>query len=355
MIVLNDNYSAAEKWDGFVQNNAESRYCHLYHYGYATEIYGFQPKHFCFLKDEDVVGVLPAVYVRSSFFGRKLVSQPFSEYGGLLLAPTLTSDEIGEIIQLLTSFLAQYKIPCIEMHGCNAVAHEYCAKYFDLRNPHKHAYLELNQPVEQIWKSVVQYQVRKAVNKAQHSGMIVEQRCDEQIIAELFFPLYLQSMKRLGIPPHSVKYYIRCYRYFPDKMKIFWALRKGKAIAGLLGFTCGQRVNIVNTVSDPAYWQYRPNDLLHWEFVKWAHEEGYQYFDFGSVRYEGQLRYKEKWGCTIRDHGYYLLTAGGDRRRVVTFDSSSRLMSNFATIWSTCIPYRLGKTLGPIIRKHLVR
>lgn len=355
MIILNENYSSAQDWDAFVEGHPEARYCQLYHYSDAAAAYGFDARHLCFLKNEDIVGVLPAVRVTSLLFGRKLVSQPFSEYGGLLIAPDLTNDEIGHIIQLLKQVLLRYDIPCIEMHGCNGVSEENCSKYFSRRNPHQYAYLKLDRPIEELWRNVVRYEVRKAVSKAQRSNIIVEEQCDQENISRAFFPLYLQSMKRLGAPPHSLEYYIRCCQFFPHKMKIFWARRNGALIAALVGFTCGKRVNIVSTVSDPAFWDYRPNDLLHWEFIKWARDEGYEYFDFGSVRYKGQLRYKEKWGCTIRNHAYYFLTANDALPMRVTFDSSSRLMKAFANIWSTCVPLRLTQMAGPVIRKHLVR
>jgi CelD/BcsL family acetyltransferase involved in cellulose biosynthesis len=158
----------------------------------------------------------------------------------------------------------------------------------------------------------------------------------------------------MGVPPHSVDYYIECYRAFGDRMKIFWAIRHGKTIAGLLGFASGQRVNIVNTVSDAVAWEHRPNDLLHWEYIKWAHGQGYGYFDFGSVRYEGQFRYKEKWGCTITKHGHYFIPAG-DTVGKSTFDSSSRTMQMFAKTWSRYVPCSVSIVVGPMIRKQLVR
>jgi hypothetical protein len=140
-------------------------------------------------------------------------------------------------------------------------------------------------------------------------------------------------------------------------MKIFWALHKGKPISGLLGFSCGKRVSIINIVSDETFWEIRPNDLIHWEYIKWAHAAGFQFFDFGSIRYEGQLRYKKKWGCTITDHAYYHL--GGaeskDAASSQSFDSSSGTMKRFSDLWAKCVPETVGRVVGPVLRKNLVR
>ena len=61
----------------------------------------------------------------------------------------------------------------------------------------------------------------------------------------------------------------------------------------------GQRVVITQTISAADDWSLRPNDLTHWAFVAWACRHGLRWFDFGSARYEGQRRFKEKWGCSF--------------------------------------------------------
>ena len=106
--------------------------------------------------------------------------------------------------------------------------------------------------------------------------------------------------------------------------------------------------------SRPAAWELRPNDLIHWEYIQWAHRQGFQRFDFGSIRYEGQLHYKKKWGCTIADHAYYYVrvdhAAGAE-----TFDSSSPRMKRMSELWAKHMPPAAARMLGPAIRKNLIR
>lgn len=201
----------------------------------------------------------------------------------------------------------------------------------------------------------MQYSVRKGVNKAQGHGVEAVAECDLAIIRERFYPLYLKSMKRLGVPPHSLAYYVRCSELLGDRLKIFWAVRDKEFLAGLLGFVCGDRVNIINIVSDPDSWKYAPNDLIHWEFIKWAAEAGLKHFDFGSVRYDGQRTYKKKWGAAFEDHGYYLLSRDASRAAQATFNSSSPRMMSMSKIWSSYVPETVAQLAGPLIRKHLVR
>jgi lipid II:glycine glycyltransferase (peptidoglycan interpeptide bridge formation enzyme) len=114
--------------------------------------------------------------------------------------------------------------------------------------------------------------------------------------------------ENIGSPPHPLAYYTKCYEYLKDYLKIFWAEYEGKIIAALLGFAVGRGVHIINTVSDEKHWGKRPNDLCHWNFIKWGYENGYEFFDLGSVRYEGQKRYKEKWGAEFQKYATIFLS-----------------------------------------------
>ena len=355
MDVITD-FTDQQRWDTYVQGHPESRFCHLFGYRCLKEVYGYSPFYFAFQKREQLVGVLPAFETSSLFFGRRLISQPFSEYGGLLLDPDLDSHDFEELLQHVKTFIANRDLRGLEMHGRSGVVQDW-PNYLTKSNDQSLAFLPLDRPLDEIWNKVITYQVRKAVQKAERADVEVIERADEETIVRDFYPLYLSSMKRLGVPPHGIQYYLHCRAAFGDRMKIFWALYKGKPISGLLGFSCGKRVSIINIVSDESFWEIRPNDLIHWEYIKWAHAAGFQYFDFGSIRYEGQLRYKKKWGCTITDHGYYHL-AGAKSKEAATsqsFDSSSGTMKRFSDLWAKYVPEAVGRVVGPVLRKNLVR
>jgi CelD/BcsL family acetyltransferase involved in cellulose biosynthesis len=352
MDIVSD-FTDAGRWDRYVAAHPQSRFCHLFGYRSIERAYGYRPRYFAFLRRGEIAGVLPAFEAKSVFFGTRLVSQPFSEYGGMLLNEDVTESEWSEIAAGLREFLRAGRIGALEMHGRQGLPGAAGAGLSE-GNCQQYAYLPLDRPVADLWSGVVTYQVRKAVQKAQRSGITVERKSDSETIRRVFFPLYIDSMMRLGVPPHNLRYYLECQAAFGAGMQIFWALRNGVPIAGLLGFACGQRVNIINIVSDQRYWEERPNDLIHWEFIKWAHEAGYRNFDFGSVRYEGQLRYKQKWGCNIEPHAYYFLSAGAGGKES-TFDSSSGTMKRMGDVWSRYVPKPIGAAIGPLLRKHLVR
>jgi hypothetical protein len=355
MIILKDDWQDARAWDDFVERQEQARFCQLFGYAAALKCYGYTPRNICFLKEEKIVGVLPAVQLHSLIFGRKLVSQPFSEYGGLLLDPGLEEDEVGEIFEALKIFgRTSPKVSSIEMHGNYGISQRWREKWPVASAPHQIAILPLNRPVDDLWHTVVRYSVRKAVNQARKNGLEVVSECNEEAIRDRFFPLYLQSMKRLGAPPHKVDYYINCYRTLGSRMIILWAKHNGADVAALLGFSCANRINIINTVSNPGDWHLRPNDFLHWEFIKRAAESNHRNFDFGTVRYQGQMDFKKKWGCEIYEYKHYFVETG-NKMLPRTLDSSSKSMQIMAALWSRHMPLAAGRLLGPLIRKQLAR
>ena len=357
MISLDDDWSDAAAWDGFVRAHGQSRYCHLFGYGQVVGCYGYKPRYLAFRRNRELVGVLPAAEVSSLIYRRRLVSQPFSEYGGMLLDADLSDDEISAALAALADHLDRNnRVASFELHGNHGLSRT-PPRLADCAEPVGYiAFMELGADTEALWRDVVRYSVRKAVKQAQNYGVTVSFDCDPTILCRDFFPLYLKSMKRLGVPPHKFAYYARSLEVFGRDMVLATArAADGTAIAGLLGFSCGGRVNIINTVSDPAFWNLKANDLLHWEMIRRTAETDHRFFDFGSVRYEGQSTYKKKWGTISADHHNFLLSKAPRTQRNVLINSSSDSMKRMSRLWSSYVPDAVSQRLGPMIRGQLAR
>src|SRR5260370_28424442 len=110
----------------------------------------------------------------------KLISQTFSEYGGLLVAPELDIDEIAQIVESLRTYIAD-KLDnlALEIHGNNGIPSSLREELFVGLHPHSLAYLELDSNTDEIWQRKISYEARKAVNKARSSGLTVQEQCNE--------------------------------------------------------------------------------------------------------------------------------------------------------------------------------
>jgi hypothetical protein len=344
-------------WDQYVLAHPEGRFCHLMGYRKVVEeAYSYKAIYFAIEKDKRIAGVFPSFLCKSIFFGKRITSQPFSEYGGLL-AHELTQHDYGEIFEGLADVMRRRKVSLIEIHGGFGIPENVREKHLFPVFSHDRAVLKLSHDPDEIWKKKINYEARKAVRKAERSGVIYYQKVDTDMIRSRFYPLFLASMKRLGVPPHPLSYYTKCAEHLKDYLRIFWAEHEGRTVAALLGFAVGKTIHIINIVSDNRYWNMRPNDLCHWSFIKWGCENGYEYFDLGSVRYEGQRRYKEKWGAEFQKYSHYAFAPGlkEEKKESKVFDSSSKSMVFFSSAWHRLVPLSLSKFLGPMVRKQLAR
>lgn len=345
-----------KEWDSFVECHPEGRFFLLSGYKQVIEeTYGYEGLYYLFKKDGEILAVLPSFELSSLLSGRRLLSSPFAEYGGLL-ANGLSSEGLKEIATLLQQVLLERNLPFLEMHGGLGVSSELVSSVFHPIPMYEYAILPLTK-ARAVWDNALDRQARKAVRKAQKAKLAAYEETTEEAISQKFYPLYLTSMKRLGTPPHPKRLFLNYLRYLGDNMKLFIVDDGDLTIAALLGFAMSNRVHIIHTASDPEHWDKRPNDLAHWAFIEWACNEGYEIFDFAIVRYEGQRRYKEKWGAQLFDYSYYyLFPEEGEERDVKPFDPTSRRgIRSFSWLWKHCMPLRLTEPLGFPIRRRLGR
>ena len=79
--------TAASRWDAFVRECPEARFCHLSGWGRALESVFRHETHFLQATQAGrITGVLPLAHVKSRLFGNSLTSLPFCVYGGVAAA-----------------------------------------------------------------------------------------------------------------------------------------------------------------------------------------------------------------------------------------------------------------------------
>lgn len=344
----------AEEWDKFVNDHREGRYCHLWGYRRALEkAYGYQCVYLKFLSGGNLCGVFPSI--RHARHGGWLISQPFDEYGGPLTR-NLSADQYRQLTDLLLDAAQEESCRSIEIRGgigCDEAAQ---AGAWSRQPLHSYAVLNLDDP-EKLWRNALTNEARKGVNKARKSGLSAEIRRGVSAVQDPFYNLYLISMKRLGVPPHSRRFFEQLAAGIGDRLVAAWVMNRAEPVAVLLSATTGRRIHIFVIASDPRAWPMRPSDLAHWELVCWACHEGLQVFDFGSARYGGQIQFKRKWGVALHDYGFYLIARPDllTGLRIQTVRTASRSMAAMATLWRWLMPLPLTRVIGPPIRKYLTK
>ncbi len=335
------------------------------------------------IENDTIMTLLPLVEVKSSIFGKRIISAPYLEYGGF------AGDE--KSLPLILQWLNQkYKssYEYLEIRGGLESFDSSLSSLTIKKNFYKRFVLDLRVPrplsvdplssssgtkpntqqniessifntvtfssgslsAVQFFRSHIQDSKRKAINKAKRSNVEVK----DVPVADLddFYDLYCRNMRRFGSPPYSKTYFKKFYELLvkPGLGKIYGAYIDGKIVAALLGLCYRDRVHIIIAVSDERSREHRPNDAVHSEFIEWSIENQFHFFDFGRVREEsGQFEYKQKWGPALLDlPSYFVMWNGKDIPEVdpKKYDLAVRLWRFLPLPVTKMIGHKLRKELG---------
>ncbi|MEW6457431.1 MAG: GNAT family N-acetyltransferase [Acidobacteriota bacterium] len=340
------------EWDEFVKINPNGRFVYLIGFKKAIEeIYNLKSNYWLCYEDGKIKAVFPSFFHRSVLYGKRIVSQPFSEYGGILFSTDIDIEKKIKILKEFNSvientfkekYLDYLEIRCFsDLKGLNNNLFEKVPLYY-------YGILKLDRNLN--LSKLVDYSVRKNIKKAIRNNLKVVAGNSEVEIKNIFYPLHLKSLKRLGSPPQPLEYFLSLQKNLKDYIKIFFAKYKENYISALLGWTVGDSAHITDISSDEKYFDLRGNDLIHYEFIKWAAENGYKYFDFGPVRYPGQRQYKVKWGISLLEYSNYYLSVKKIKKPL---SDKSYFVKIGSGLWKLIVPVKLSAKIGKYFRKEL--
>lgn len=338
-------------WDAFVEAHPHGRFVHLTGFKKTIEsVYGLRPNYWLCRDRGAIRAVFPSFFHRAWVTGKRLISQPFSEYGGILFATDAEPAERRTILSGLPLVVERSRtrgrLAYLEIRGFADLA-EAEAGLFQRIRLYERAVLPLD-PALKLWENV-DYSVRKNVRRARARGLKVGPLETPADIRGVFYPLHLRSLKRLGSPPHPVDYFLANRRNLGSRMRLSAAWLGEKAIGALVGWVVGRSVQITDIVSDERFFPYRASDLLHFELIDWAIHQGFRLFDFGPARYEGQRRYKMKWGVEFLDYSHYCLPSRKGREPL----SEQALPVRAARSLWRLLPSGVAAKLGWRLRKEI--
>jgi len=103
---------------------------------------------------------------------------------------------------------------------------------------------------------------------------------------ETFHRLHSATAARQGFTPLSLDYLRRQWAVLGrrDLLKVFLVDLEGQTVAGATATCFGDTViyKLAGWDSSGDSAAARPNDLLHWQIIEWAHENGFSHYDMGG-------------------------------------------------------------------------
>lgn len=162
--------------------------------------------------------------------------------------------------------------------------------------------LKLTLPAteEALWAGL-EVRCRNAVRKAQKSGVEVAEAAALEEWLEPYLELsrgvYLRQEKE---PPFTRDYFCQLWRSFYDNgdLTVLLARYEGKIIAGAIFPRDRQVAYYLDGVSDRAYNKVVPNNLLQWEFLKKALNDGIAVYDMVGANIPSIAQFKKSFGST---------------------------------------------------------
>ncbi len=196
--------------------------------------------------------------------------------------------------------------------------------------------------------------IKRAVNKAERSGLTIRTVTTPEELKQ-WYSMYLETMAFHITPSRSFNFFRDLWEELASQnfMRVDLAVLNDKEVlAGSVFFSFNDTVVYGFNGSRRDLFDFRPNDLLHWNAIHTAQKEGYKHYDMGEVRaeQEGLAAYKSKW-CNVSKmiyHYYYPL----DQQNVKSTIDSAPSGKMRKMVWKK-IPLPLTEVLGRFIYRYL--
>jgi len=289
-----------KKWDRFIKSNPNSTIFHTIGWKKIIEkTFGYKPDYLV-LKNSDgeIIGVSPAFLIKK-FFGKVIISQPFFEYGGPVVKKGF-EEGYRDILNFYKKKVKNRELKYVEIKALTDKNDKYFSeagfkkqfKAFDFFIDIKGKDFE-----KDIWSKLytARSRVKNSVRKAVKKGVKIIEKDD----IDLYYDIYLGTIERLGSVPFPKTLFENIKKYISPFVRFRFAYLRERPIAAMISFPYNGRDLMVSLVSDNLYYQYRANDLLYNQEIKYATESKFDIVDFGRTRPDSLYeRYKRKWGAT---------------------------------------------------------
>jgi len=236
------------------------------------------------------------VYVEvDDMMDRRIVSLPFSDFCDPLVADRNEWDRL--MTPLLENHPVRVRLRCLfnELPSADP-------RFTQVSRAKWHA-VELGTEQDLLWTQI-DGSARRAIRKARARGVTVR-RARERADVRSFFELHRKVRKyKYRLLPQPYRFFDAIWEHLlePGHGVLLLAEYEGAVIGAILYLKWGRTLYYKFNASDTDQLDVRPNDLLIWEGIAYAMQEGLELLDFGLSDWdqEGLLRYKRKYATQER-------------------------------------------------------
>ncbi len=234
--------------------------------------------------------VLPLAYVKSSLFGRHLVSLPYLNSGGVdqLQSKNARDKLISSAARLADRLDCNY----LELRHETAVVHQVLSA--DNRGK-VHMRLQLPESEEALWgalRSKLRSQVRKGLKEA------FRVKWGSSELIPIFHGIFARRMHELGTPVYGRSLFKAIFRYLPQSAEMCCVSLGQRPVAAALLVHNDDSTAVLSASTLTAFNSCNANMVMYWHLLIRAIARGSREFDFGrSTEGSGTYQFKKQWGA----------------------------------------------------------
>lgn len=315
-------------------------------------IFGYKVRSFSIEKDSDRIGGFSYAVVRSSIFGTRLVSMPFSDEGAVWFNPGSAPDAAGlkdvrnAVAGILDKDAAETGAAYAELRGADILFPDgESDERFTQASPYRRFILDTSEPYENLrWRFHIN--LIKNLRKADKYVTVTETADPAQVSS--VYDIYVGQMREFGSPPMPAAYFEHLLR--EGLGKLFIARVAGRPAAML--FTLehnGVRFADINA-GLPEYAAFFPKIRLFDETIRSASAGKFGAYDLMRTRPgSGVHEHKQKWGGKEVPIKYYFRKYRAGAGLELDPEEARFALPRLILRRS---PLRLLKIIGPVIRRH---
>lgn len=331
-----------QSWDSYAEAHPQGTFFHLSAWAsLISDTFG-HALHYLYAKNEQgtIVGLLPLAELKSKLFGHSLVSTPFCVYGGAIA----DSDEIRIALENeALSIGKKHNVDFVELRYRDEVSNN---PNYETFCHHSTFGWQIADDRDAILAGIKKKQ-RANVRNSLKSQLTF--RVDDDV--KTAYDIYSESVRNLGTPVFHPRYFPNLKQYFGDKVNVLTVEKDGKAVSSVLNFYWKDEVLPYYGGGIFESRALKSNDLMYYELMCYAKENGYNFFDFGRSKDDsGAFKYKATWGMEPRALHYQRALVNATEHPNLSPNNPKYAM--FIKAWQK-LPLWLSRAIGPYLSKYL--
>ena len=239
--------------------------------------------------------------VKSWMTGRRLVSLPFSDHCDPLVD---SSEALTPLVAALQRQTLKDEWRYIEMRPLHSVYG--AASLFQSTKTYVFHQLDLSPDLSTLFHNFHKNSTQRKIRRAEREKLIYQEGQSEFLL-EHFYRLFVLTRRRHGIPPQPQKWFRNLVESFGDALKIRVAFQGSRSVASILTLRYKNTLTYKYGCSDTHYNNLGGTQLLFWQAICEAKEQGLRTFDLGRSDSDdtGLITFKDRWGATRSTLTYF--------------------------------------------------